>query len=219
MNFNNNIKHKVMKVLKQIVFSTLLSTVVACNMSAQDITLPAPVKTGGKPLMEVLNERKSTKANYINKDLDLQTLSDLLWSAYGFNRPDKRTVPSAQNSQEFSVYVLLNDGAYLYDAKQNKLTEVAKGSFKYLLANAQQPYVNNVPMHLVYVGNLNKSKAGRDGMLIDTGFLAQNVYLFAASKGLGTVARASFDRKQLPVALKLNPQQEIVLVQAVGPVE
>lgn len=206
-----------MKALKRIALATALIAAMSSNALAQEvISLPAPVRTGGKPLMEVLNERKSAHS-YINKDLDLQTLSDILWCAYGFNRPDKRTVPSAANAQEMSIYVLLNKGAYLYDAKTNKLTEVAKGSFKDYLANKQQPYVNNVPVHLAFVGNLDKSKAGRDGMLLDVGYISQNVYLYCASKGLGTVARASFDRKNLPVALKLNKNQEVLLVQAIGP--
>lgn len=188
-------------------------------VSAQEIKLPEPIKTGGKPLMEALSERKSYHGGFINKDLDNQTLSNLLWSAYGFNRPEKRTVPSASNAQEFSIYVLLKDGAYLYDAKANTLTLVASGDFKQYLEAIRQPYVNDVALHLVYVGNLDKSKAGRDGILIDTGFISQNVYLYCASAGLGTVARASFSRKNLPVALKLTDQQEITLVQAVGPVD
>lgn len=74
-------------------------------------------------------------------------------------------------------------------------------------------------LHLVYVANLDKSKAGRDGVLLDTGYISQNVYLYCTSAGLGTVARASFSRKNLPVALKLTDKQEITLVQAVGPVD
>lgn len=205
-----------MKIVEKATLAGVFSMFLLGTLTAQTIKLPAPVKSGGKPLMEVLNERKSTKAGYLNKDLDLQTISDMLWAAYGFNRADKRTVPSANNSQEYSIYVLLNKGAYLYDPATNELSEVARGSFKDLLANRQQPYVNDVPVHLVYVGNLDKSKAGKDGMLMDVGYISQNVYLYAASKGLGTVARASFDRKNLGPALKLNANQTVVLVQAVG---
>lgn len=208
-----------MKILGKNTMLAVFSLFLTGQIYAQTIKLPAPVKTGGKPLMEVLNERKSTKENYINKDLDLQTMSDMLWAAYGFNRADKRTVPSAGNSQEYTIYVLLNNGAYMYDPVVNELKEVAKGSFKNLLANKQQPYVNDVPVHLVYVGDLDKSKGGKDGMLMDVGYISQNVYLYAASKGLGTVARASFDRKNLGPALKLAPNQTVVLVQAVGAVK
>lgn len=201
--------------MKKLILSLfIISTFM--NISAQDITLPAPSKTGGKPLMEALSERKSQKDNYLNKDLDKQTLSDLLWSAYGFNRLGKRTVPSASNAQELSIYVLLTNGAYLYNAETNKLEFITESISKDLLAAQQQPYVNDVPVHLVYVGNKDKSKAGRDGILIDTGFVSQNVYLYCASKDLGTVARASFNRKGLPTALNLTDNQEIILVQAVG---
>lgn len=210
-------ERKIEEMKKGLLIILLVGLIT--KLSAQEVQLPTPNKTGGKPLMEALSERKSYHGGFINNDLDKQTLADLLWAAYGFNRADKRTVPSASNAQEFSIYVLLSDGAYIYDAKENKLTLVAKGTFKEHLAADRQPYVNDVPVHLVYVANLSKSKAGRDGVLLDTGYISQNVYLFCASKGLGTVARASFSRKGLPLALKLTADQEITLVQAVGPVD
>lgn len=43
--------------MKKIVLAAICMTFVA-TLSAQDISLPEPVKTGGKPLMEALNERK-----------------------------------------------------------------------------------------------------------------------------------------------------------------
>ena len=202
-----------------LVVICLFSCVLFTYSQQEVINLPTPVKTGGKPLMEALNERKSYHKGFINKDLDNQSLSNLLWAAYGFNRAEKRTVPSANNSQEFDIYVLLRDGAYIYDAKANTLKLVTAGNLKEHLAMAQQPYVKDVALHLVYVANLDKSKAGRDGALLDTGFISQNVYLYCASNGLGTVARASFSRKNLPLALKLTEKQEITLVQAVGPVD
>lgn len=204
-------------LLKQMALSLMLAAGASMTASAQDvINLPAPVRTGGMPLMEALNARSSCH-EYVNQPLDKQTLADMLWSAYGFNRPDKRTVPSAMNAQEMSVYVLLDEGAYLYDAKANTLTLVAKGSLKDCLANKQQPYVNDTPVHLAFVGDVAKTKAGRDGLLMDVGYLSQNVYLYCASKGLGTIARASFDRTGLAKALKLSETQQVVLVQAVGP--
>lgn len=215
MDVDTTYTKETMNSLKKFL-TTLFCLIIMCNSFSQTIKLPSPVKTGGKPLMEALNDRKSSKENYVNADLDLQTMSNLLWAAYGFNRPDKRTVPSAGNSQEFSVYVLLNRGAYLYDAQKNTLERVGEGNFKESLANHIQPYVNDVPVHLVYVGNLDKSMFGRDGILMDVGFISQNVYLYAASTGLGTVARASFDRDKLSKILNLNSRQIIVLIQAVG---
>lgn len=202
-----------------LVAICLLSCALFAYSQQEVINLPAPVKTGGKPLMDVLSERKSYHGGFIDKDLDNQSLSNLLWAAYGFNRAEKRTVPSASNAQEFDIYVLLRDGAYIYDGKANNLKLVTAGSLKEHLAMDRQPYVKDVALHLVYVANLDKSKAGRDGVLLDTGYISQNVYLYCTSAGLGTVARASFSRKNLPVALKLTDKQEITLVQAVGPVD
>lgn len=168
----------------------LLGCTLFAYSQQEVINLSAPVKTGGKPLMDALSERKSYRAGFVDKDLDNQTLSNLLWAAYGFNRDDKRTVPSASNAQEFDIYVLLRGGAYIYDAKANTLKLVTAGDLKEHLAMAQQPYVKDVALHLVYVANLDKSKAGRDGVLIDTGYISQNVYLYCTSAGLGTIARA-----------------------------
>jgi nitroreductase len=50
----------------------------------------------------------------------------------------------------------------------------------------------------------------------DTGFIAQNVYLFCASSGLATVVRGSVDREALAAALGLAPNQQITLSQTVG---
>ena len=46
--------------------------------------------------------------------------------------------------------------------------------------------------------------------------IGQNVYLFCTSEGLGTVIRAYFDKDELTKAMKLQKNQEIVLVQSVG---
>lgn len=206
-----------MNIIKKTL-AAAVSLIFVGQIAAQTIQLPAPNKTGGMPLMEALSARQSTRAGYVNEPLDKQTLADLLWAAYGFNRADKRTVPSAMNMQEFSIYVLTEDGAYLYDAKANTLTLVAKGSLKSMLA-PQQAYVKDVPVHLAFVGDTGKSNGSSDALLMDVGYISQNVYLYAASKGLGTVARGSFDRAKLPQALKLKEGQSVVLVQAIGRVK
>lgn len=180
-------------------------------VSAQDIQLVSPTKTGGKPLMDALNDRQSNRS-FDKKDLPAQNLSDLLWAAYGFNREDKRTVPSSQNKQEVDVYVMLSSGIYFYDAKANKLIQKEKGDFRAALG---QPNISdNAALSLIYVINLDKNS--RDAGLIDAGFSIQNVYLYCASAGLGSVARGSFTRPDLHNVMKLTDKQEVALVQAVG---
>ena len=50
----------------------------------------------------------------------------------------------------------------------------------------------------------------------DTGFVAQNVYLYCATAGLACVVRGLVDRRKLAPALELRVDQRIVLAQTVG---
>ncbi|MBK5721675.1 SagB/ThcOx family dehydrogenase [Dysgonomonas sp. Marseille-P4677] len=196
--------------MKKGLFVIVLLCLVG-YVTAQDIQLVPPTRTGGKPLMDALNDRQSNR-NFEKKDLPAQTLSDLLWAAYGFNREDKRTVPSSQNRQEVDVYVMFSDGIYFYDAKENKLILKEKGDFRTALG---QPNIsNNASLSLIYVINLDKNS--RDAGLMDAGFSIQNVYLYCSSVGLGAVARGSFTRPDLHNVMKLTDKQEVALVQAVG---
>jgi len=194
------------------LFTLLVLICFLLPLSAQDIKLPAPTKTGGKPLMEVLSMRQSNRS-YVKKEIPLNVLSDLLWAAYGFNREDKRTVASSQNRQEIDMYVMLRDGIYLYDARENVLKLKVKGDHRKELGN--QNFVMDAAINIIYVGNLDKA-SNREAIFIDTGLICQNVYLYASSTGLGTVARTSFNKPGLKNAMHLTEKQEITLVQPVG---
>jgi len=51
---------------------------------------------------------------------------------------------------------------------------------------------------------------------IVAGYISQNMYLFCASEGLATGVRASIDRPTLAKALKVRPEQKIILAQSIG---
>lgn len=199
--------------MKQLLIAACLFASALFAYAQQEIIeLPAPNRIGGKPLMETLNERQSLKS-YSGKEFDNQTLSNLLWATAGFNRPEKRTVPSSQNRQEIDVYVMFKDAIYLYDAKENRLILHAEGDFRDGLGS--QVYVNDAAINLIFVANLDKA-SNREAAFTDTGYMSQNVYLFCASENLGTVARGSFSKAKLSPILKLTDKQEITLTQAVG---
>ena len=182
------------------------------------VALPTPQTTGGKPLMQVLKERKSVR-DFGPEPLSRQTISNLLWAAWGVNREDgRRTAPSASNRQEIDVYAVMADGAYLYDAQANALKPVALADLRKFAGT--QAYVAGAPLNLIYVADTAKL-GGDDAARLatanaDTGFIAQNVYLFCASEGLGTVVRASVNRDDLGKALNLRAGQRITLAQSVG---
>ena len=187
----------------------------------KDISLPAPKMDGGKTLMQSLKERQTSRA-YSPKKLPLQLISDLLWAADGINRAKsgKRTAPSTMNWQEIDIYVVLEEGAFLFDAKENILKAVVKQDLRKMTGT--QDFVSIAPMNLVFVADTDKMKGtSPDDQLLyagaDTGFISQNVYLFCASEGLATVVRGLIgDKKALAEVLKLPEGKKIILAQTVG---
>jgi len=200
-----------------LILLVLLCGAALAAAEPSPIALPAAQTDGGRPLMQVLRERASQRA-FAPDPLPPQVLSNLLWAAWGVSRPEsgKRTAPSAMNRQELDVYIVLADGAYLFEAAGPRLKPVAAGDLRAL--TGMQPFVATAPVNLVYVAG--KQGGSAEDQLIyggaQAGFISENVYLFCASEGLATVVRGSVNRQPLAQALKLAPGQKIILVQTVG---
>ena len=212
--------------MKGRVVLILLGVLMSCGSgwaaSARDreIVLPEPRMEGGKPLMEALRERRSSRS-FSRKALPMPVLSDLLWAAFGYNRPDekKRTAPSARNWQEVDIYVTLKDAAYRYDPKRHSLKLVVEGDLR--AQTGTQEFAATAPVNLVFVADTRRmtgvSPEQRDlYMGVDSGFISQNVYLFCASEGLATVVRGLLDREALHSALELSEHQVVLFAQSVG---
>jgi len=170
--------------------------------------------------MQVLKDRSSSRSFSAEK-LPLQVLSNLLWAAFGINRPDsgKRTAPSAVNWQEIDVYVATADGLYIYDAKAQQLQPVLPEDIRAM--TGRQPFVQEAPVNLIYVADFSRmtgtSQEDKDFYsAADVGFISENVYLFCSSEGLSTVVRGSIERTALAKAMKLRPEQKIILAQTIG---
>lgn len=197
--------------LKSLVLSTIL-LMTSCNITAQDIQLPEPTRNGGMPLMEAVNNRQSSR-EFTDATLTHQQLSDMLWIACGYNRPDKRTVATALNRQEMSAYVITPEAVYRYEPKENKLIHINSGDHRSV--SAMQDYAKEALLNVALVADL--AKQDKDifaGMTV--GAMSNNIYLWCASEGLKTVVRASFDQEGLKKALKLNDKETVLLVQTVG---
>lgn len=205
--------------MNKIICLTILLA-LGSSLFAQDIKLPAPKRKGGKPLMECLNARHSTKEFDATKQLSNQQLANLLWAAWGFNRAEKRTAPSSRNKQEIDIYVALKSGMYLWDAKTNVLKLIVAKDLR--KDTGKQPYVENASVNLVFVCNIERCDTGGDKQKLteatyaNAGFISQNVYLFCASEGLGTVIRGYVPKEELAKTMKLTNDQMIVLSQSVG---
>ena len=204
--------------MKKTILSVLLSMTMFSAMS-QDITLPSPNKNHGVDIMQALADRQSIR-ECSDKPLSTADLSDLLWAANGINRPDgKRTAPSAMNCQDIDIYAVMENGAYCYDAKANKLTLVASGDHRAAVAG-RQTGVASFPVMLVLVSDLSKFKHKDDRTQLiaamDAGYVSQNICLFCAAAGLATVPRATMDVTELRKVLQLTDEQMPLLNNPVG---
>lgn len=170
----------------------------------EPLMLPAPSLDGSMSVFEALESRCTTR-DIAGERLSLQTLSDLLWAAQGINRQagpfggTGRTAGSASNSQEIRVYVLLEEGTYLYEPEPHRLVGVAPGDIRHLaISRGQQPAGADAPLRLVYVADVERfyhagfpepglydPEVQKSYYYVDTGLIAENVFLAAASLGLG----------------------------------
>jgi len=183
---------------------------------AEVIQLPEPDKSGGKPVMETLNNRKTLRA-YSEKEISMETLSSLLWAGFGVNRDDgRRTAPTARNSQDMTIYLLTPKGAFMYDAKANTLvtrsTEDARDEA------VPQAWGKKAPLILYFVQTVNGEPNRQADLFggMHAGSIYQNISLFNASVGLGDCVVATFNNEAARKALNLPDNQRIIVGQIVG---
>ena len=217
--------------LKAVPAVTLLAgTKSGIGQELKTITLVEPQRDGGKSVLAALWERKTTR-NIGTEKLPAQMLSNLLWAAFGINRPKGppvdgtgRTAASASNSQEIDLYVALPEGVYLYEAKGHRLMPVAAGDFR---RRSGRRAAARAPVNIFYVVDtakyakapfqepgLKNSDVQKSYYYVATGLIASNVYLFAASQGL-TAHIHNCDKRNTPKEFKLRPEQHVLFSQTV----
>lgn len=209
-----------------LVFPTL-----SAAQGGEVIKLPPAQTDGGKPLMQALKLRQSTRGDFGPAEkLPMQVLSNLLWAADGVNRPGgHRTAPSAVDWQNVEIYCTTADGVFIYDAVSHALKVVSREDVRATAGldgsgPMKQDFVKTAPLNLIYVADMSKTKGmkwqgqdvGLPWVYAGTGAIAQNVYLFCASEGLACILRAMLDEAQVAKTLKLGPEKKVVLTQTVA---
>ncbi len=215
-----------MMTRRSMALGTLASGVAAALRNtpssaagATVIELPPPAHHGGKPLMEALMLRRSTRA-YAPRPLTEQLLSDLLWAANGVNRPSgERTAPYWRHLMVTDIYAAMADGVWLYQPETHRLQRFLPADLR--AATGLQDFVGTAPLDLIYVAHGERMTdigpvERRLYASVDAGFIGQNVYLFCASAGLGTVFRGAVPYDELTKKLGLPPEQFITFAQTVG---
>lgn len=197
------------------------------------IQLPPPQTDGGKPLMQALKARKSTRGGFGPEEkLSMQTLSNLLWAADGVNRPDgHRTSPSAVDWQNIDIYVATADGLFVYDAPQHALKVISEEDVRatsglegQASGPMKQDFAKTAPVSLIYVADMAKTKGMKYGgddvglwwSAVTVGAIAQNVYLYCASENLACIVRAMVDAAKIAQVFKLRPDQKVMLTSTIG---
>ena len=189
-------------------------------LSHEKLSLPQPRMHGGKPILDVLKNRSSCR-RFRSDPLPAQLLSDLLWAAFGVNRSDShgRTAPSTENWQEIAIYVAKADGLFRYEPTDHALARLSTTDIR--ARTGLQPHDAGAPVDLIYVADFSRAtdapeEEKRLYCVANTAFIAENVYLFCASEGLGTVVRGAIDRPLLAAAMALGKNQRVILAQSVG---
>lgn len=191
------------------------------TLVSDSIILPAAQTTGGMPINDALTAR-ATFRNFKDDALSDQTISNLLWTASGVNRPSaddpRLTAPTARNAQEIDIYVCTKTAVYLYHPVGHKLTLVNKGDFR--AQAGKNPFHANASVDLIFVANYDKMESFDDhGKAFygatDSGYISQNVYLFCAANGLKTCVCGNIDREEIAKFINLK-NGYITLTQPVG---
>ena len=206
--------------MKKIIFLAFALLLLGGSMRAQEtIALPQPeVGRLSMTLGEALQKRRSLREYQTDKEVDLQTLSTLLWAACGISdlATGKITAPSAINMQDIKVYVCGAKGAYLFEPKTNTLRQVSTKDLRADIAG-RQAFAKDAPISLLLVSTKDSDRSPNDkfgGM--DAGYVSQNIYLACTALGLKTVARATMMFEALQEELKLPETSYLELNHPVG---
>ena len=207
-----------MKLATFAFAAVLLAASAALCGAEKSIKLPPPDKTGGKPLMQCLTDRKS-ELKFDSKPLPAQILSNLFYAADGISRPDgRKTVPTARNLQSQDVYAAMADGLYLYNPKTHSLDLVKQGDIREKCG--MQAIHKTAPIVLIYVGDVSKiGKNAAEKVFYaanHAGYASQNVYLYCTSAGLATVVCGLVNKPELEKAMELPGTKRVQLTQPVA---
>jgi SagB-type dehydrogenase family enzyme len=201
----------------------------AAGPSSGTIKLPQPLFAGRISIEKALHDRRSIR-EYQDLPVSLSELSQLLWAAQGSSgTAGRRTAPSAGALYPLEVYVVagnvsgLQPGIYLYKPERHELQRIAGGDKRAELGRAArgQSAMTDAAADLVIAAVYERTtvKYGERGnryMHMEAGHAAENVYLQAASLGLGTVAIGAFDDDAVKSVAELTVREQPLYIMPIG---
>jgi len=192
---------------------------------AERIALPDPRGYRGLSLEEVVEVRRSIR-DYAADPLSMEQISRLLHAAQGItaSRLGFRATPSAGALYPIELYPIvhavagLEPGIYHYAVQEHEVEQVEAGDFRGATTRAGlgQSFLGQAGACLVLSAVFQRTRwRYRERtyryVMLEAGHVVQNVYLAAASMGLGACAVGAFLDDALNELLGLDGAEEAAL--------
>ena len=218
-----------MKLFCVLSLGLVMSCATTAMENEQRIPLPAAELGQEMSIEEALEQRRSIR-KFSRDSLVLEDISQLLWAAQGItSRQGFRSAPSAGALYPLELYIVagnvkgLTPGVYHYRPKEHDLILVASGDRRKPLASAalRQSWVRSASAVLLITGVYQRTMdkygpRGRRYVHMEVGHAAQNVYLQATARDLGTVMVGAFDDKEVQKVLSLPADHEPLGIMPIG---
>ena len=212
-------------------FQTFLAlpSIPPTPINVTEIELPEPELEGVMSVEEALLRRRSIRS-YLEKDVPLSAVSQLLWAAQGITTEwGGRTAPSAGGTYPLELYVQvrrvenLPKGIYHYDPSEHALRLVKSGDYsdELMRAGISQRWIKDASFNIVVTAEFARTtrvygERGRQYVYLEAGHAAQNIYLQAAALNLGCVVVGAFNDAEVLRVLSAPENYEPIYIIPVG---
>jgi SagB-type dehydrogenase family enzyme len=203
---------------------TILTLAGGISMAAKIISLPAP-KTLGKMSIEESILRRRSERSYLDTDLSLEQLSQILWSAQGITDQSFgfRAAPSAGALYPLQIYIVKKDGVFRYIPDGHKLVQVSEEDKRPSLVRASlgQSFIREAPVDIVISANfaITHAKYGARAfryVCMEIGHVAENIHLQVVALGLVSVPIGAFWDDVVKKTLDLPDNQDPLYIIPIG---
>ncbi len=197
--------------------STQISSESSVVPTLQVVNLPDPkeqfAKHSNDSLLFALENRRSTR-EFAQRPLDIGDLSAILWAAVGINRENGNlTIPTSSGKKDMLIYVVKEDGVWLYNSANNTIEQKVQGDIR---SSLEPAVAKSAAATLYYVQDMARASNERGGDR-HAGSMYQNVGLYCAAAGLNNVVTGSYTKNEnIDEMLLLPSDQRIIIAQSIG---
>jgi SagB-type dehydrogenase family enzyme len=194
--------------------------------------LPQPRFEGEVFLEQTIRHRRTVRS-FGSHPLTLAQCSQILWAAQGItdDRGFKRAAPSAGALYPMDIYAVvgqhgvesLDAGIYHYEPGNHAVFSVFGGDIRKELAAASlsQMWMATAPLDIVITAeyqriNIKYGQRGKRYAMMESGHIAQNVFLQGGALGLGVGIVGAFDDEDVNRLMKIPKSHEPLLIMPVG---